>query len=142
MFIKIKRLSDKAILPKYQTSGSSGMDVCSTINCSLAPGEVKAIPTGIAVQIPENYELQIRPRSGLAIKKQITVLNTPGTIDSDFRLEVCVILINHGKENFNIFEGDRIAQMVLCPIIKTEWIISDELTDTDRVGGFGSTGIK
>jgi len=142
MYVKVKTLSENTKLPSYATPGSSGMDICSTIACKLYPGEVKAIPTGIAVQIPENHELQIRPRSGLALKKHITVLNTPGTVDEDYRDEIKVILINFGNEPFEISVGDRIAQMVLCPVVKAQWFVTNDLNETQRDGGFGSTGIK
>ena len=142
MYVKVKTLSENTKLPSYTTPGSSGMDICSTIACKLYPGEVKAIPTGIAVQIPENHELQIRPRSGLALKKHITVLNTPGTVDEDYRDEIKVILINFGNEPFEISVGDRIAQMVLCPVVKAQWFVTNDLNETQRDGGFGSTGIK
>jgi dUTP pyrophosphatase len=119
------------------------MDLCSIINCSLNPGEVKLIPTGLFVEIPENYEIQIRPRSGLALKNQITVLNTPGTVDSSYRGQIGAILVNFGKETFNIHIGDRIAQCVLCPVEKIKWEKVEQLSETDRgTGGFGSTGIK
>ena len=141
--ILIKRLSNNVTLPKYETQGSSGLDLAANIEkqIEIQPGKSKIIPTGIAISIPKNFEIQIRPRSGLAAKNNITVLNTPGTIDSDYRGEIKVILINLGKDDFVIKNGDRIAQMVICPVIKTEFEIVDELPNTPRgLGGFGSTG--
>ena len=143
--ILIKRLSNNIPLPKYETEGSSGMDLTANVNkvIEIQPGKSEIIPTGIALSIPKNYEIQIRPRSGLAAKNQISVLNTPGTIDEDYRGEIKVILINLGEKKFIIEKGLRIAQMVLCPIIKAELEEVDELNETKRgSGGFGSTGIK
>ena len=143
--ILIKRLSKKVSLPKYETSGSSGMDLAANIEqkIEIKPGKSAIIPTGLAVSIPKNFEIQIRPRSGLAAKNQISVLNTPGTIDADYRGELKVILINLSKKTFKIEKGLRVAQMVLCPVIKAVLKEVDELEDTERgVGGFGSTGIK
>ena len=143
--ILIKRISKEIPLPKYETSGSSGMDLAANVKESIQikPGETIIIPTGIAVSIPENFEIQIRPRSGLAAKKKISVLNTPGTIDADYRGEIKVILINLSKDVFTIEKGARIAQMVICPIIKAKLIEVDELSETKRgSGGFGSTGTK
>lgn len=130
-------------LPEYQTKGSAGLDIRANItkDIEIAPMGRVLIPTGLFVEIPEGYEIQVRPRSGLAIKKGITVLNSPGTIDSDYRGEINVILVNLSYE-FQIIEpGDRIAQLVLAKVEKIKWDISEELTDTDRgIGGFGSTG--
>ena len=143
--ILIKRFSKNITLPKYETNGSSGMDLAANIEneIDLAPGKTAIIPTGLAVSIPKNFEIQIRPRSGLAAKNQITVLNTPGTIDSDYRGELKVILVNLGKENFKIEKGIRIAQMVLCPVVKATLKEVDILEETKRgEGGFGSTGFK
>jgi dUTP pyrophosphatase len=143
--ILIKRLSDNISLPKYETEGSSGMDLTANVNkvIEIQPGKSEIIPTGLALSIPKNYEIQIRPRSGLAAKNQISVLNTPGTIDEDYRGEIKVILINLGEKKFKIEKGLRIAQMVLCPVIKAELEEVDELDETKRgSGGFGSTGIK
>ena len=139
----IKKLDKKVITPEYKTKGSSGMDLMANIKDAvfLKPGKSDIIPTGIAISIPVGYEIQIRPRSGLAAKKKITVLNTPGTIDADYRGEIKVILINLGNEEFKINPNDRIAQMVLCPVIKAELVEVDELQNTKRgEGGFGSTG--
>jgi len=143
--ILIKRLSKKVSLPKYETSGSSGMDLAANIEqkIEIKPGKSAIIPTGLAVSIPKNFEIQIRPRSGLAAKNQISVLNTPGTIDADYRGELKVILINLGEKKFKVENKLRIAQMVLCPIIKASLKEVDALEDTERgVGGFGSTGTK
>ena len=143
--ILIKRLSDKVGLPKYETEGSSGLDLAAHINESIEikPGSAAIIPTGIAVSIPKNFEIQIRPRSGLAAKNQISVLNTPGTIDADYRGEIKVILINLSDKVFVIEKGLRIAQMVVCPVIKAKLKEVTNLEATERgSGGFGSTGIK
>ena len=143
--ILIKRLSKSVSLPKYETKGSSGMDLAANLDqaVEIQPGKSAIIPTGLAVSIPKNYEIQIRPRSGLAAKNQISVLNTPGTIDADYRGELKVILINLGEKKIKIEKGLRIAQMVLCPVIKAVLKEVDELQDTERgVSGFGSTGIK
>tara|TARA_Y100000816_G_scaffold289583_1_gene276339 strand:+ start:1940 stop:2380 length:441 start_codon:yes stop_codon:yes gene_type:complete len=143
--ILIKRLSKNLNIPKYETSGSSGMDLTADIEktVSIGPGKTSIIPTGISVSIPENFEIQIRPRSGLAAKSQITVLNTPGTIDSDYRGEIKVILINLGNKEFVIEKGNRIAQMVLCPIAKIEFKEVEDFKETKRgAKGFGSTGIE
>ena len=142
--ILIKRLSKKIPLPKYETEGSSGMDLSANIEkeIQIKPGKSVIIPTGLAVLIPKNYEIQIRPRSGLAAKYQISVLNTPGTIDADYRGELKVILINLGEKSFKVERGLRIAQMVLCPVIKAFLIEVDELEETKRGSdGLGSTGI-
>ena len=143
--ILIKRLSREVSLPRYETDGSSGLDLAAFIdkNIEINPGTSKIIPTGLAVAIPKNFEIQIRPRSGLAAKNKITVLNTPGTIDADYRGELKVILINLGDKSFVVEKGLRIAQMVLCPIVKAKLIEVDALEDTNRgSGGFGSTGVK
>ena len=140
--ILIKRLSKEISLPKYETSGSSGMDLGSNIDANISPGKIAIIPTGLALSIPKGFEAQIRPRSGLAAKKKISVLNTPGTIDSDYRGEIGVILINHGKNNFDIERGMRIAQIIFQKLPEIEIIESETLSKTDRdKGGFGSTGL-
>ena len=138
----IKKLHKNIILPEYKTDGSSGMDLMANVEqtVKILPGEKKIISTGIMVAIPEQYEIQIRPRSGLAAKNGISVLNTPGTIDSDYRGEIKVILINLGKDIFQINKNDRIAQMIVCPIIKVELKEVESLSETVRgEGGFGST---
>ena len=143
--ILIKRLSKNITLPKYETDGSSGMDLAANINdnIEIKPGKSEIIPTGLAVAIPKNFEIQIRPRSGLAAKNQISVLNTPGTIDADYRGEIKVILINLRNKSFVVEKGSRIAQMVLCPIIKANIKEVETLENTKRgSGGFGSTGVK
>ena len=143
--ILIKRLSRNIPLPKYETNGSSGMDLSANIEkeIEIAPGKTSIIPTGLAVAIPKNFEIQIRPRSGLAAKKQISVLNTPGTIDADYRGELKVILINLGENTFKVEKGLRIAQMILCPVVKAIIKEVDTLEITKRgFGGFGSTGTK
>jgi dUTP pyrophosphatase len=142
--ILIKKLHSDVNLPAYETSGSSGMDLQAYISeeIILKPGERKLIPTGLSIAIPENLEIQIRPRSGLAYKKGISVVNTPGTIDSDYRGEIKVLLINLGKEDFIIKKFERIAQMVVCPITKVVLSEKNDLPDTIRgEGGFGSTGV-
>ena len=141
--ILIRKLDAKIPLPKYETDGSSGMDLSAYLknDLVLAPNEKKMIPTGLMASVPKGYEIQIRPRSGLAAKNSITVLNTPGTIDSDYRGEIKVILFNHGKENFKIENNMRIAQMVVCPVTLAEVYEVDNLDKTERgKGGFGSTG--
>ena len=141
--ILIKRLSRDITLPKYETEGSSGLDLAACIEkkIEIKPGKSELIPTGLAVAIPKNFEIQIRPRSGLAAKNNISVLNTPGTIDSDYRGEIKVILFNHGNKEFIINNNDRIAQMILTPVIKMELEETETLPETIRgEGGFGSTG--
>jgi len=129
--------------PKYKTSGSSGMDLRANDNIKLSPGERRAVPTGIYIEIPKGIEAQVRPRSGLAIKHGITVLNTPGTIDSDYRGEILVILINLSDSEFKINTGDRIAQIVFSRVENIIWEKTIKLTKTKRgEGGFGSTGTK
>ena len=143
--ILIKRLSKEAALPKYETEGSSGLDLAACVdkNIEIKPGKSEIIPTGLAVSIPQNFEIQIRPRSGLAAKSQISVLNTPGTIDADYRGELKVILINLSDKSFIVEKGLRIAQMVLCPVMKAKFKEVESLEDTKRgSSGFGSTGIK
>ena len=143
--ILIKRLSKDVVLPKYETEGSSGLDLAANTDkqIKILPGKSEIIPTGLAVAIPKNFEIQIRPRSGLAAKSQISVLNTPGTIDADYRGELKVILINLGAKSFLVENGVRIAQMVLCPVVKANLKEVKTLEDTKRgSGGFGSTGTK
>ena len=143
--ILIKRLSKEVSLPKYETNGSSGMDLAANIdaNINIDPGKTAIIPTGLALSIPKGFEVQIRPRSGLAAKQKISVLNTPGTIDADYRGEIKVILINLGHEPFRVEKGLRIAQMVVCPIVQAQLKEVDDLSETERgKGGFGSTGTK
>ena len=141
--VQVRRLphGEGLELPRYATAGAAGMDVLSAEDVTLAPGERHAVATGLAVAIPPGYEIQVRPRSGLALKHGIGVPNTPGTIDSDYRGELKVILINHAAEPFAIHRGDRIAQLVLAPVTLAEWDEVAELAETERgAGGFGSTG--
>ena len=143
--ILIKRLSKNVILPRYETEDSSGLDLAANIDeqIKILPGKSEIIPTGLAVAIPKNFEIQIRPRSGLAAKNQVSVLNTPGTIDADYRGESKVILINLSNKVFIVEKGLRIAQMVVCPVIKVSLKEVTKLEITERgSGGFGSTGIK
>ena len=143
--ILIKKINRKVVTPKYKTDGSSGVDLSAFLDKEVVikPNSSELIPTGLQVAIPEELEIQIRPRSGLAAKESIGVLNSPGTIDSDYRGELKIILFNHGKEDFIINNGDRIAQMVLVPIVKMEFEEVDSLPNTVRgQGGFGSTGKK
>ena len=128
-------------LPAYATDGAAGMDVVSAEDTSIEPGGRQAVATGLCVAIPQGFEIQVRPRSGLALKHGITVPNTPGTIDSDYRGELKIILINHGKTVFVIARGDRVAQLVVAPVIQGIWNEVDTLDETTRgAGGFGSTG--
>ncbi len=132
-------------LPSYETTGSAGMDVCAAVleDAELLPGEIMLVPTGFAVAIPEGFEIQVRPRSGLAVKHGVTIVNSPGTIDSDYRGEVKVGLINLGKKAFVVRRGDRIAQLVLAPVVIAEWLQVTELNTTSRgTGGFGHTGVR
>ena len=141
--VLVKKLEPAVKLPSYKTSGASGMDLMAYIDklIELKPGESCLIPTGLSVAFPKEYEIQIRPRSGLAAKNNISVLNTPGTIDSDYRGEIKIILFNHSNENFIIKNNDRVAQMVLTPIMKMELEETNELPESIRgKGGFGSTG--
>lgn len=141
--VPVKRLPhfEGLELPAYATEGAAGMDVLAAEDVTLAPGARHAVATGLAVAIPAGFELQVRPRSGLALKHGISVPNAPGTIDSDYRGEVKVILINHGAEPFEVLRGDRIAQLVLAPVTRATWLKVDELDETARgEGGFGSTG--
>ena len=141
--VLVKKLNPSVQLPTYKTSGASGMDLMAFIvePINLKPGKSCVVPTGLSVAFSGKYEIQIRPRSGLAAKNNISVLNTPGTIDSDYRGEIKVIIYNHGNENFSINNGDRIAQMILTPVIKMELEETNNLPETIRgEGGFGSTG--
>ena len=141
--VLIKKLDPSVKLPEYKTTGASGMDLIAFIRepLELKPQMSCIVPTGIAVAFPENYEIQVRPRSGLAAKNNISILNTPGTIDSDYRGEIRVIIHNHGNRNFIINNGDRIAQMILCPVVKMKLEEAIDLPETIRgQSGFGSTG--
>ena len=142
--MKVKIKSDSGILPFYETEGSAGMDLKAYIEepLVLKPGQRMLVPTGLYIELPAGYEAQIRARSGLAIKKGIGLVNGIGTIDSDYRGEIKVILINWGDEDFVIENGDRIAQMVIAKYERVEWEISDDLSETERgSGGFGHTGV-
>jgi len=135
--------SSSDFIPLYATEGSAGADIFADINeeIIIKPGERRLIPSGLKIEIPEGFEAQIRPRSGLAVKFGITLLNTPGTIDSDYRGEIKVIMINHGNDDFIISRGDRIAQMIIAPVTKAIFTSETELNETERgEGGFGSTG--
>jgi dUTP pyrophosphatase len=145
--IKIKRLphGEGLPLPAYQSTGAAGVDLVAAVEAGspviLPPGGRRLVPTGFVLEIPEGFEAQVRPRSGLALKQGVTVLNAPGTIDSDYRGEVGVILVNHGDRDFEIARGDRIAQMVIAPVVQARFALVYQLSDTERgAGGFGSTG--
>ncbi len=141
--VKIKKLNENAKIPFRQTDGSSGYDLYSSEEAVVKPNEIILIPTGISIEIPLGYEAQVRPRSGLAVKKGITVLNTPGTIDADYRGEVKVILINFGKETVTLQKNERIAQLVFQKVETVNFILNEKLTETERgIGGFGSSGDK
>ena len=144
MEIKVLKLHSDVSLPEYQTSLASGADIRAYISepLTIKPYEEVLVPTGLSFEIPEGYEMQLRPRSGLALKKGITLLNTPGTIDADYRGEVKVILFNTSKESVVIENAERIAQAVICPVVKAEWKSVASLSETKRSnGGFGSTGV-
>jgi dUTP pyrophosphatase len=141
--VQVRRLRPDAIVPRYMTARAAGLDLCAAIDqpITLAPGQGAAIGTGLAMAIPDGYEGQVRPRSGLAMKHQVTVTNAPGTIDADYRGHVMVLLINHGREPFTVATGDRIAQLVIAPVVQAELVEVESLDETDRgAGGFGSTG--
>jgi len=141
--VMVKRLpgNDDLPLPAYATAGAAGMDVVSAEDVEIAPGARHAVATGFAMAIPEGFEIQVRPRSGLALKHGVTVPNTPGTIDSDYRGELKVIMINLGTETFSVRRGDRVAQLVLAPVTQATWLEVETLDETARgEGGFGSTG--
>jgi len=134
-------------LPTYQTASSAGLDLQAAIapqtTLVIEPGSRELVPTGLAIELPEGFEAQIRPRSGLALKKGVTLVNTPGTIDADYRGEIGVIVINHGAEPFEIVRGDRIAQMIVAPVVQARLVEVDDLSSSDRgAGGFGSTGVS
>ncbi len=142
MKLKILKLNNAAIIPKYEHPNDAGMDLISIEELEIPSEESRLIHTGISIELPQGTEAQIRPRSGLALKHQITVLNTPGTVDEGYRGEIGVILINHGKNSFKVTKGMKIAQMIVTPVIHVEVEEVDNLSDTSRgTGGFGSTGI-
>jgi dUTP pyrophosphatase len=143
--VKIRRLAHGAglDLPTYTTSGAAGMDLLAAVECPayIAPGGRVLIPTGFSIALPPGYELQVRPRSGLALKNGIVIPNSPGTIDEDYRGEVCVIIMNTGDKDFTVTRGMRIAQAVLAPVVRARWVEVEDLDETERgAGGFGSTG--
>lgn len=141
--LRIKKLRSDATMPAYQTPGAAGLDLSATLDRSLviAPGDRALVPTGLAIALPQGHEGQVRPRSGLALKFGVTVLNSPGTIDEDYRGEVGILLVNHGKEPFEVSHGMRIAQLVIAPIVQAQISEVEELDATDRgAGGYGSTG--
>lgn len=141
MLLKVKLLTPTAILPDYAHPGDAGLDLYAAVSLTLEPGEAKLVGTGIAIELPPDTEAQVRPRSGLALKHTVTVLNTPGTIDEGYRGEIGVILMNHGKEGFHVREGMKIAQLVVMPRLNVEIAEVSYLTDTERhTAGFGSTG--
>lgn len=143
MNCELKVISESGILPEYKTSGAAGADVCAFVEepVVLEPGKRALIPTGLFFEIPDGFEIQVRPRSGLAFKNGVTVLNTPGTIDSDYRGELKVILINLGEEKFVVNNGERIAQIVVAPVTQGVFVRAETISETQRgVGGFGSTG--
>lgn len=143
MQVKLKKLHPDAKIPSYQSKGAAGFDFCSIEKKVIKAGEWELVKTGLAFEIAEGYELQVRPRSGLALKNGISVLNSPGTVDSDYRGEICVILINHSKVDFSIEVGDRIAQGVIAKVEQVGFMEVENLSDTQRgEGGFGSSGIK
>lgn len=143
--MRIKTLSHfQGDLPKYESDGASGFDIraCITAPLEIKPLERLLVPTGLSFEIPKGFELQVRPRSGWAAKQGLTVLNTPGTIDADYRGEVKIIVINLGQELITVKPQDRVAQVVLCPVFQAEWLLSQDLSETERgIGGFGSTGL-
>ena len=141
--VEIKKLHPNARIPEYMTELAAGMDICALPEnvLILEPGQRCLVPTGLAFAIPPGYEIQVRPRSGLAIKHGIALVNSPGTIDADYRGEVCIILINHGLEGFTINPGDRIAQLIVAPVCQADLIEVSQLSETKRgAGGFGHTG--
>lgn len=141
MKLKFKKLQEDAIIPEYKSSGAAGMDICSIEDFTLEPNEFRIAKTGLACAVDEGYEVQVRPRSGMACKRGITVINSPGTVDADYRGEVGVGLINHSEEIVQICKGDRIAQLVVNKIEQPEIEVVSELDETERgSGGFGSTG--
>ena len=141
VMVKVLPHGEGLDLPAYATAGAAGMDAVAAEDVTIAPGARHAVATGLALAIPHGFEIQVRPRSGLALKHGITVPNTPGTIDSDYRGELKVILINHGGKPFDVRRGDRVAQLVLAPVTRAAWVPVEELDETARgEGGFGSTG--
>jgi len=145
LLLKRKAGAEDVPLPKYMSEHAAGMDLCAAVDdpVLIRPGERALVPTGIYIALPPGYEAQVRPRSGLAIKKGVTVANSPGTIDADYRGEVGVVLVNLGAESFEVTRGMRVAQMVVAPVTRAEVTVTDDLPDSERgAGGFGSTGHK
>lgn len=143
--IKVKKLHPKAVIPGYMTEHAAGMDLCTVIDASveLLPGERTLLPTGLAMEIPPGFEGQVRPRSGLALKKGIALVNSPGTIDADYRGEIGIIVINHGSEAVEFMPGDRIAQLIIAPVTQATLVETNDLNDSERSsGGFGHTGVN
>ena len=143
--IKVKKLHPQAVVPGYMTEHAAGMDLCTVINSPvvLVPGERILLPTGLAMEIPPGYEGQVRPRSGLALKKGIALVNSPGTIDADYRGEIGIIIINHGSEAVEFMPGDRIAQLIIAPVTQATLVEAKDLNDSARSsGGFGHTGVN
>jgi len=143
--VQFKKIRPAAVLPAYMTDLAAGLDICAlpAESLSLAPGERALVPTGLSVAIEPGYEIQVRPRSGLALRHGITLLNTPGTIDADYRGEIGIIVINHGQQDYLISPGDRIAQLVVAPVVQCRITEVQELSETRRgTGGFGHTGIN
>lgn len=143
--VKVKKLHPEAIVPAYMTEHAAGMDLCTVIDTplTLAPGERALLPTGLAMEIPPGFEGQVRPRSGLALKKGIALVNSPGTIDADYRGEIGIIIINHGAEPVEFQPGDRVAQLIIAPVTQANLVVTDDLNDSTRSsGGFGHTGVN
>lgn len=142
--VKVKKLHPQAIIPAYMTEHAAGMDLCTVIESPvvLQPGERTLLPTGLAMEIPPGFEGQVRPRSGLALKKGVSLVNSPGTIDADYRGEIGIIIINHGAEPVEFLPGDRIAQLIIAPVTQAVMLEAEDLQDSDRsAGGFGHTGV-
>ncbi|MCP4397292.1 MAG: dUTP diphosphatase [bacterium] len=142
MILQIAKVHEDAVLPHYVHPGDAGMDLYSIEELHIEPGATALVRTGLKIAVPQNYEAQIRPKSGLALKHAMSLANTPGTIDSGYRGELCVILINHGRRAFHVRKQSKIAQMVICPVVRAELVEMEQLGDTGRgEGGFGSTGL-
>ena len=142
MEVRVVRIHDDALLPHYAHPGDAGMDLYSIEDVSIAPGETRLVRTGLKIAVPEQYEAQVRPKSGLALQHAVTVANTPGTVDSGYRGEICVILMNHGRETYHVHKHAKIAQLVICPVVRAKIIEVEQLDETSRgEGGFGSTGL-
>jgi dUTP pyrophosphatase len=141
MFLQVAKIHEDAVQPHYVHPGDSGMDVYSVEDVTIWPGDTTLVHTGVKIAVPAGYEAQVRPKSGLALRHSVTLLNTPGTVDSGYRGELCVILINHGRKPYQVRKHTKIAQLVICPVVQAEVIEVAELDETTRgAGGFGSTG--